>query len=206
MRVIGVGLPRTGTRTLSAALEILGFTCVHQPAGQHQLWESLDETDFIYPADMRNCISPLCDALVECAYWRVLLDAYPEAKVVLTVRGLNSWFDSIAGHINRIHNGFNGCSELEILQADRSHERMFGSKYPIKALYSEAYHCHCLAVRQYCMSKERRLLEFDCTRGEWGSLPGFLGLTEPKATFPHRNKAPIITVEDTGQPEYSFGN
>lgn len=100
LKVIGAGLGRTATFSMKFALEHLGLgPCYHMAevfcgtrrtvpqwqdvVGGKPDWDALFEgyqstTD--YPA---------------CTYWRELAEHFPEAKVVLTVRDADSWFDSV---------------------------------------------------------------------------------------------------------------
>lgn len=101
LKVIGAGLGRTATFSMKFALEHLGLgPCYHMSevlasarrniplwldviAGKPD-WEKIfagyqSTTD--YPA---------------CTYWRELAEHYPDAKVVLTTRDADSWFESVS--------------------------------------------------------------------------------------------------------------
>src|SRR4026207_181124 len=98
LKVIGAGLGRTGTLSLKLALEQLGYgPCYH-----------MTEV-FLNPADMRLWIDaadghPDWDTLFRnfastvdypgCSYWRHLVRHYPEARVLLSVRDPDQWFES----------------------------------------------------------------------------------------------------------------
>ncbi len=98
LSVIGVGFPRTGTMSLKLALEQLGFgPCYHMievferphdiplwraaAAGEPD-WDRL-LSDFRSTADAPGCI-----------FWRDLIAQYPDARVVLTTRSPESWYES----------------------------------------------------------------------------------------------------------------
>src|SRR5215210_5869069 len=96
IRVIGAGLGRTGTLSLKAALEELGFgACYHMI----ELLTHPEQVRFWEAASRRERVD--WDALFEgyqavvdypgCRYYRELMEYYPEAKVVLTVRDPNTW-------------------------------------------------------------------------------------------------------------------
>ena len=95
---IGVGLGRTGTLSLKVALEILGFKpCYHMV----EVWASPPAIDdWLQAANGRPNWQNIFDgfrATVDypgCHFWRELTAAYPNAKVVLTVRDPASWFES----------------------------------------------------------------------------------------------------------------
>ena len=99
VKIIGAGFGRTGTASLKAALEHLGFgPCYHmleviaQPERIHDWERALDgevsDWDSVLGGFQSTVDWP------GCAFWRELLDAYPDAKVVLTVRDPQRWYDS----------------------------------------------------------------------------------------------------------------
>jgi len=99
MQVIGAGFGRTGTMSMQAALEMLGYRCYHmkevtEHAGHLQAWH-----EFVAgrsAMDWRSLFRDF-DATVDfpaCVYYRELLQAFPDAKVILTVRDADRWFDS----------------------------------------------------------------------------------------------------------------
>jgi hypothetical protein len=189
VKVISVGLPRTGTRSMYEAFQILGMTAVHQPAGQFQDWTgSFPHDRYMYPSFFRHVFTEGPEAIIESMFWRLLLMAFPDALIVLTSRDMNAWYASIAKHIDNIHSRDHHWNVNDIYAADRCHERLFGSRYPQRPLYTEAYHCHSLAVKHFCQINDRPCLEFDPTQGEWGNLPAYCGRPDPDEPFPHKNK------------------
>jgi hypothetical protein len=108
LRVIGPGFGRTGTLSMRTALMCLGFApCDHMVENEEHperfaLWdEALRRKTAGEPIDWQ----PLLDgfqAIVDwpgAYFWRELTDAHPEAKVLLTVRDPERWYDSIQGTI-----------------------------------------------------------------------------------------------------------
>ena len=99
MKVIGAGLPRTGTLSQKVALEMLGFgPCYHMvnvltnlPLAEQ--WEDAMDGDADWDA-----IFGEHEATVDWPgsfFYRELADAYPEAKVVLSVRDPEAWEKSM---------------------------------------------------------------------------------------------------------------
>ena len=76
-KVLGVGLSKTGTSSLSAALTILGYRTVHYPP-LDRLRELLDDSD------------AATDTPVACSF-RELDRQYPGSRFILTVRDPDSW-------------------------------------------------------------------------------------------------------------------
>ena len=184
MKILGIGLPRTGTTSLVAALACLGYKAQHGHGRR-------------YPFDIHDCRVHLgvdhfrlfddLEAIAECEYWRWLIMAYPEAKCVLTVRDPDHWYRSIAAHVDVIHNRQSGRSWWDIEQADRTQERLFGSKWPLRTLYLDAYERHLLAVEAFCEKIGRPLLTFRVEQA-WRPLCEFLEKPIPTEPFPWRNR------------------
>jgi hypothetical protein len=77
MKIFGIGLERTGTTSLAAAMRRIGFTTHHFPRSTNEIAE----------ADFSN------DITVACRY-RDLDRLYPGSKFILTVREEEAWLDS----------------------------------------------------------------------------------------------------------------
>ena len=100
IKIIGAGLPRTGTNTLKQSLEQLGYKHVYHmkellvnPDKLH-LWKTLDETgdtdwDALYEG---------YDGTVDFPgypWYKEHMKQYPDAKVILTVRDFDAWYKSV---------------------------------------------------------------------------------------------------------------
>lgn len=100
MKVIGAGLPRTATTTQMFALEQLGFgPCYHMrdfladiEAGL-PLWEAVAEGTPDWEAIFGEAQSTV--DWPSARYYRELMDHYPDAKVLLSVRGGEEWAASM---------------------------------------------------------------------------------------------------------------
>jgi hypothetical protein len=100
MKVIGAGLPRTATLTQKIALEMLGFApCYHMvnvlgdldavPRWRQAL-EGRSDWDEIFGGFAATVDWP------GAFFYRDLMDAYPEAKVLLSVRDGEAWERSMS--------------------------------------------------------------------------------------------------------------
>lgn len=99
MRVIGAGFGRTGTMSLKAALEELGYApCYHMTDlfenPEHVApWEAATREE---PVDWEELFEGY-RATVDwpgAACYKELMKAYPDAKVLLSVRGPEGWYES----------------------------------------------------------------------------------------------------------------
>src|SRR5919112_6103155 len=108
LAVIGAGLGRTGTLSLHTALERLGFApCEHMTncfahPERFALWlDAVRRKRAGEPIDWRPLFTGY-RATVDwpgAFFWRELTAAHPEAKVILTVRDPERWYDSIRATI-----------------------------------------------------------------------------------------------------------
>ena len=99
MKVIGAGFGRTGTMSLKVALEKLGFgPCYHMtevfahPEHTH-FWLSAWRGE---PADWEGVLGDY-EATVDwpaCTFYEELMERYPGAKVLLSVRDPDRWYES----------------------------------------------------------------------------------------------------------------
>lgn len=100
MQVIGAGLSRTGTMSTQAALRQLGYPCYHMSevarSEKHlRAWggylsgkSSMDWPNLF--SDFLACVDAPC-----CLYYREMMDAYPNAKVLLNLRDPDTWYASL---------------------------------------------------------------------------------------------------------------
>lgn len=98
LKIIGAGMGRTGTASLKVALEALKIgRCYHM---SEVLKNPECTKDWINAAegnpDWDNIFREYTATVDNpgCNYWKELSDYYPKAKVILTVRDANKWFDS----------------------------------------------------------------------------------------------------------------
>lgn len=100
MKVIGAGLPRTGTLSQKVALEMLGFgPCYHMV----NVWEDLEgeTTRWRQVLEGRLSADAILDGKQSTVDWpasyhyRHLMEIYPEAKVLLSVRDGDAWVRSM---------------------------------------------------------------------------------------------------------------
>jgi len=100
LKVIGAGLGRTGTLSLKLALEHIGFgPCYHMTEVMGQARKRMPQWFAVVNG------APDWDAIFDgfastvdyptCTYWRELAAHYPDAKVILSDRDAESWYDSV---------------------------------------------------------------------------------------------------------------
>lgn len=196
VKVIGAGFHRTGTLSLKAALERLGYgPCYHMA----ELRRHLEHTDsWLAAADgdagaLQEVLQDFAAAVdwPTCHFWRELADLHPDAKIILTVRDPDQWFDSHCGLMRSV---------LRMRAAASAGGPTAAIGPVIKRLMIEdtfdgriANRTHCIAVFQRHAEQVRaslppeRLLTFNVAEG-WAPLCSFLDVPVPDAEFPHLNR------------------
>jgi hypothetical protein len=94
MKVFGIGLSRTGTKSLTISLKQLGFNIVHYPNDTKTLQE-------LMAANYDLSILQDCDGITDitvAAYYPQLDQLFPNSKFILTVREKESWLKAIEAH------------------------------------------------------------------------------------------------------------
>ncbi|CAF0960411.1 unnamed protein product [Rotaria sordida] len=108
LRVIGAGLPRTGTSSLKAALEILGFGPCHHMT---ELFDKPEQSILFaraldgYEIDFRELLKGYGSSVdaPTALFYKEIHQAYPKAKVILTVRdNSEKWLESFKNSIGPV--------------------------------------------------------------------------------------------------------
>lgn len=194
-RVIGIGLPKTGTTSMAAALTELGhFHADHHCPLTHQ---HLAIEDVMF-------YDSITDAFAAHAF-ETLYALFPNAKFVLTERPEASWRDSYANHNLTFHgipaldhseHGFAAAATTTRHGVDQ--KLMYFLTSLNAASLETAYAEHHARVLGFFRDKPaERFLRFDVFAGDgWEKLCGFLGVPAPATDFPHRNPAQPLEERD----------
>lgn len=197
MRVIGSGFGRTGTTSMKAALEALGFgPCYHMQEvfkrpSHARAWgrwrpgtaPDLDRLFAKFGAAVDFPASLVYDEL---------LDRHPDAKVVHTVRDPDRWYDSTAETIYRARDVFRSAPLRYVPQIRDLYEMLdiviwdglFDGRFQDRD--------HAIGVYEHWTQRvlatvpADRLLIFDVADG-WEPLCEFLAVPVPDRPFPRVN-------------------
>lgn len=197
VQVIGAGFARTGTMSMQKALNDLGLgptyhmNDVFQNPSHAQDWLDYGETDTADWDAMFAKYHAVVDFPASLA-WRELYDHYPEAKVVLTVRDRDRWWDSMNAVIYPTRTLFPAWLKRVIPFTQRWTDmvdslvwtRTFDGKFLDKAYAIQVFDDHVEEVQAYC--DPARLLIFEVSQG-WQPLCEFLDVPVPATSFPHLN-------------------
>lgn len=192
MKVIGLGVGRTGTLSLKLALERLGFAPCHHMlevednlAAQLPLWDAALDGHPDWQAIYSGCQSAV--DWPTAGFTHELIAAYPSAKFILPHRSPESWAESFSHTIGKL------LTERDTLPAEIQDwiEMVvrvvtktgipFGSDV---AELVKAFTAHNEAVRAAVPAGQ--LLIFQVKEG-WGPLCEFLNVPVPPEPFPRRN-------------------
>jgi len=203
LKVIGAGFGRTGTMSLKYALEQLGFgPCYHMietrehpehdalwlalARGQSEDWHAILDgyaASVDWPAIM---------------IWKELAAAYPQAKVILTVRDPERWYESASNTIFARMREFAEALARDdaesIDPARHAHMRMVNAVVVDKTFGGNLDRDHAVQVFNAHNDEvlrtipPERLLVYEAGQG-WEPLCTFLGVPVPETPYPKVNSS-----------------
>jgi len=188
LRVIGAGFGRTGTDSMREALDLLGFGPCHHMVevnaheGQKKMWRAFVRgAAFGWEELFEGYAS--CVDWPSAHYWRELAAFYPAARVVLTYRTPESWWESFEKTIVK---GLEMSTEPESLGIALIRDKVFGGRPGDRAHAMAIYEENVNAVRA-ALSPERLLVHH--LGDDWEPLCAHLGVPVPAQPYPSRNTA-----------------
>jgi hypothetical protein len=206
LEVIGAGFGRTGTMSLKVALEELGFgPCYHMTEvldnPEHvEQWEAAPEGHVNWEELFRGYRAAV--DWPATAYYEELMESYPDAKVILTVRDPERWYESARSTIYGVRSvASSPILSLAALLVSRIREMKRVGRMASDLLWEDVFDGR-FENRRYAIEvfsrwneevKKRvpaeRLLVYEVKDG-WEPLCDFLGVAVPTGEpFPHLNDA-----------------
>ncbi len=194
LKVVGAGFGRTGTLSLKQALEQLGFDkCYHMlevglNEGHVGLWRAMARGEAV---DLEALFAGY-QASVDwpsCNFWEEQLAVFPEAKVILTVRDSDKWYESIMNTIYPLSRAGRDSDDPAVAERvamafEVIWDRLFDGRLEDKAHVISIFEAHNQHVRDSVPAD--RLLEFEASQG-WPPLGEFLGVSVPEEPYPRVN-------------------
>jgi hypothetical protein len=180
-KVFGIGLPRTASRSVYAAVCHLGWGRLLQDPVD---WNRIDR-------------APGAFDITIASRYRELDERYPGSKFILTLRLSDSWLKGIRKLYRRwapLRNTTlppRGANPRRykwwILEAERAVWGAAGwTRIPSDREFLQGRIQHHDGVREYFADRPQDLLEFDVFAGDgYEKLSAFLGAPVPKRKFPH---------------------
>jgi hypothetical protein len=188
LSVIGAGFGRTGTLSLKLALEQLGVgRCYHMvevfkiPQATQQWLDAAEGRgapwDQVFEGFSATVDWP------SATFYRQLADHYPQAKVILTERDADAWFDSTQATI--FANDFDKVPDPTFRgMITRVVGDLFDGRIHDRDHAISVYRRHNEEVRRVIPAD--RLLVYEVSQG-WGPLCDFLGYPVPDTPLPKVN-------------------
>ncbi|MGD8617119.1 MAG: sulfotransferase [Gammaproteobacteria bacterium] len=162
-KIFGIGLSKTGTSSLAAALNRLGIKTIHFPYSKEKKETLIQELG-------RLPILDTYQGVVDGVAWdfEFLDGRYPNSKFILTTRNIDSWIKSRQSH-------------EEIIRGQKT-------KFTREEM-TEYYTQHSSAVKKHFKNRKNDLLVMRLVEGDgWDVLCPFLGLSIPDLPFPRENE------------------
>ncbi|KAE8347189.1 hypothetical protein BDV24DRAFT_157488 [Aspergillus arachidicola] len=206
-----LGFNRTGTASMCNALEILGLPCWHSTQfmstrfGDIEMWQEAVDRKFFGAGpkfgrqefdQLLHDFGAVSSDTPAIAFADDLIEAYPEAKVVLVERDIDSWYESwmntvikntydpfvtVVYHIDRFFTRPIARIHITTFQGWLGISNPEDARLKSKAKYRQHYEL----VRS--ITPKDRLLEYKLSDG-WEPLCEFLGKPVPDQPFPHLNE------------------
>lgn len=219
MKVLSLGLPRTGSYSMCLALQQLGYQNVYHliddATQRPEDWEFFaSAADALFPSlptynkkgmtrDQWDVVFGSCEGVTDIGamFAKSLIEAYPEAKVILVERDFDSWWKSMQGVLDlafgpkaRVYRDV--IEPLAKSRMTKSVQKVVGgwlglenmspSEAELKDRVRDVYEKHNAMIPK--LVPEERLLR--CRIGDgWEPLCRFLDKKVPDTPFPHDNDA-----------------
>lgn len=209
MEVLVLGLCRTGTMSIRAALKDLGYqdtyhmkSAIAENIADCELWKKAlaakFDDDGEFTKDDWDDLLGNCMAVTDvpcAAFGPELIAAYPDAKVIMTNRDIDSWYRSVMQTIQVSRDSW-GQWFWSFLVSDvrRTYtmtnmmwDRIFDGDFRKNG--KSYYKSHGEEIRCIMASRPNDLLEYEVKQG-WAPLCEFLDKPIPKHGFPSVNSTP----------------
>jgi len=204
--IIGSGFGRTGTNSLKLALERLGFGPCHHMFEVRDHPEQLPAWEAVARGERVNWDQVFQGYRAQADWpgarvWRELASHWPEAKVILTVRDPDEWFDSVQATIApflaaRGQHPDQHANAIAVMGQALIAEQVFNDRLSDRAQATRVFREHIEAVRDEIAPE--RLLVFDVREG-WEPLCDFLGVPVPDMPYPKTNSSKEFKDEEWKQ-------
>lgn len=203
IKIIGAGFGRTGTFTTKTALEELGFgPCYHMTEvlghpDRIALWYAAATGETANWKEVFQGYQATVD-WPACTFYKELMEIYPDAKVLLTVRDPEKWYESAYNTIfpllyRKRFSCLNLLFKLFVQKVPLLLQMLntliwdgtFHGRFTDKEHAIEVFNQHIEGVKKHVPPE--RLLIYNVKEG-WEPLCTFLGVEVPQnKPFPHLN-------------------
>ena len=188
-KIFCIGLSKTGTSSLAAALNILGYRTKDNIGVGTYISEDLDSSVDLTIIDKNDAFT---DTPIP-SFYQDLDIRYPNSKFILTVRELNGWLNSCRKQFNR------QAVETRSDVVNQLFRDIYDTPFFEEEKFTRGYQRFVERVLDYFRNRPDDLLVMDITAGEdWEKLCPFLSKDIPDQPFPMTNVTKIqwINIDD----------
>ncbi|KNC97027.1 uncharacterized protein SPPG_07427 [Spizellomyces punctatus DAOM BR117] len=214
LEIIGAGFGRTGTKSLQLALQQLGFPCYHMTeAIQHPtdfaVWTDAHDGKQVDLTQIFNKYTATLD-WPACDFWKELMEVYPNAKVILSVRDADTWYESVRETVYKLNmlprSIIQNYPDIVNVNEYCQHSIWglggnFKGQFENPAIAKKIFRDRLEEVKRSVPSE--KLLVFEVSQG-WEPLCKFLERPVPNEPFPRTNERALFQsmIQDimTGRP------
>ena len=194
LEIIGAGFGRTGTLSLKFALERLGYlSCYHmieviKRPDHARVWSRAHWGESVDWESLFDGFHATVD-WPACNLWRELLASFPNAKVILSLRDADRWYESVMATIYPMtQHGLQSDDEPARKQSEWTNriiwDRVFGGRMDDREHVKSVFEQHNAAVVNEVPAEN--LLVYTPGDG-WEPLCRFLGVEIPEEPYPRVN-------------------
>ncbi|WP_324281568.1 sulfotransferase [Cyanobacterium aponinum UTEX 3221] len=155
--ILGIGLSKTGTKSLKEALQILGYKSLHLPSKQ-QLFSGNYEAFTDIPAYV---------------YLTQLLTFYSKTRLICTTRNVDTWIESCREHFKPTNNAY----FIELRNS------VYGQSVFDEIVWRSAYKSHSLRLKVIAHYCNILFLPLE-SPNKWDLLCDFLNKSKPNVDYP----------------------
>lgn len=180
MKVFGIGLNKTGTKSLGHCFTILGYNNKSFDAHLLNCWKIGNIQTIFDCCEVYDSFEDWPWPLV----YKELDQKYPDAKFILTLRrDPETWYNSL-------------CRHSELTGPTEARKFVFGYDMPggHKERHIEYYVNHQESVTHYFKNRKEKLLTVTWENGDgWPQITSFLKSTiNPTQPFPYLNRSKSV--------------
>lgn len=178
LKVVGCGLPWTGTKSFVKALDLLGYKAKHNVNAKRvagDFWDFVDEIDAVAEG-------------IGVFLWKEIYEKFPDCKFILTTRSRDKW-------INKRTHKPKTSFDLDKHRTNWMNARVvqmwlsFGWEQKDKQKIGEFFDNHHREVREFFADKDN-FMEMNILDGDgWDKLCPFLDKPIPDLPFPRVTRA-----------------
>ncbi|CAK8677541.1 unnamed protein product [Clavelina lepadiformis] len=195
MKVITAGFSKTGTKSMFLALSELGYNVYDF---HDHFWHHCDQWTKIYSSSTGGTIEDFkemyesVDAVTDAPpylFWEEILQAFPDAKVILTTRDEEEWYQSVLGQ-NKVMKRNYIYQVMQILSPTGwKYYKFFRDTMTCLSGLRMRHPFDLMFVKNEMQNcPPEKLFVYDVRQG-WEPLCEFLGKEIPDKPFPHENVA-----------------